>query len=189
MSMPRPPDGFAEFVAQTSPALLRRAWVLTGDAALAEDLLQTALASAWRRWSRVLSYDSPEAYVRRVLYTTYLSWWRRRWRREAPLADPPDRAAAGDHAGEIAEQDAVRRALARLSRQQRAIVALRYVEDLSVAETAAILSCSQNTVKVQASRALAKLRTDPQLRIDHLTEVQRARSELASPAARAEVLP
>ena len=72
----------------------------------------------------------------------------------------------------MAQQDAVRRALRGLSPQQRAIVALRYVEDLSVAETAAILSCSQNTVKVQASKALARLRADPQLQVTELMEVR-----------------
>lgn len=74
------PDDFAEFVAVRSPALLRAAWLLTGDAGRAEDLLQTALAKAWRRWTAVSAADSPEAYVRRVLFTTYVSWWRRRWR-------------------------------------------------------------------------------------------------------------
>lgn len=73
-------EGFAEFVAARSSGLLRRAWLLTGDAGKAEDLLQTVLAKAWRRWSAIVEGSSPEAYVRKALYTTYVSWWRRRWR-------------------------------------------------------------------------------------------------------------
>jgi RNA polymerase sigma-70 factor (sigma-E family) len=160
MSGPTPPDGFAQFVAERSAPLLRSAWLLTGDAARAEDLLQTSLASAWRRWSRI---DDPDAYVRRVLFTTYLSWWRRRWRGEYPAASPPEITASNDVEAETATRDAVRRALARLSPQQRAVVVLRYLEDLSVADTAAILGCSSGTVKVQAGRALAHLRDDPHL--------------------------
>src|SRR5688500_18850770 len=106
MPRPAPPDGFVEFVAGRSAPLLRSAWLLTGDAGRAEDLLQTALAAAWRRWNRI---DDPEAYVRRALFTTYLTWWRRRWRAEYPAQDPPERVATGDVAGEIATRDAVRR--------------------------------------------------------------------------------
>jgi RNA polymerase sigma-70 factor (sigma-E family) len=154
-------DQFAEFVAGRSPALLRSAWLLTGDAGRAEDLLQTALAAAWLRWPR-LAGGNPDAYVRRVLFSTYLSWRRRRWRFETPSPAPPDPGdRAVDVAGETAQRDAVRRALAGLSRQQRAVVVLRYVEDLSVAETADVLRCSEGTVRVQASRALAALRLSP----------------------------
>jgi len=158
-------DGFAEFVSARSGTLLRAAWLLTGDAGRAEDLLQTALAEVWPRWAQVVGGGSPEAYVRRVLFTTFLSWRRRRWRFEVPAAQPPDTGTDSDVAGEAAERDAVRRALARLSRQQRAVVVLRYVEDLSVAETAEVLCCSEPTVKVQAGRALAALRADPHMEV------------------------
>lgn len=158
-------DGFPEFVAARSGTLLRAAWLLTGDAGRAEDLLQTALAEVWPRWAQVVEGGSPEAYVRRVLFTTFLSWRRRRWRFEIPAAAPPDTGTGDDLAGEAAERDAVRRALARLSRQQRAVVVLRYVEDLSVSETAAVLRCSEATVKVQAGRALAALRADPHVEV------------------------
>lgn len=176
MQRPReltPPEGFAEFVAARSDALLRSAWLLTGDAGRAEDLLQTVLADVWRRWAAITGGGHPEAYVRRALFTTYVSWWRRRWRHEIP-GQPADRSASGDLAGESADRDAVRRALARLSRQQRAIVVLRYVEDLTVQRTAEVLGCSQNTVKVQASRALRMLRTDPNL---ELSAARRSPSE------------
>jgi RNA polymerase sigma-70 factor (sigma-E family) len=160
-----PPDGFADFVAARSAALLRTAWLLTGDAGRAEDLLQTALAATWRRWRQVAAGGRPEAYVRRAIVTAYLSWWRRRWRGEVPtaLAGEGAAAATADVAAEVAARDVVRRALARLSPQQRAVVVLRYVEDLSVADTAGVLGCSQATVKVQAHRGLQALRTDPDL--------------------------
>jgi RNA polymerase sigma-70 factor (sigma-E family) len=171
---PDAPAGFAEFVAARSSALLRSAWLLTGDQHMAEDLLQTALAASWRRWSGLASGGDPEWYVRRVLVNTYLSWRRRRWWREQPSALLPDRPSAEhDQAMAAADRDAVRRALARLTRQQRAVVVLRYAEDLSVVETAQLLGCSPNTVKVQASRALAVLRTDPDLRLPVTEEVPR----------------
>jgi RNA polymerase sigma-70 factor (sigma-E family) len=165
--MAGPPDGFAEFVAARSNALLRSAWLLTGDAGRAEDLLQTVLARAWRRWEGIAAGGQPEAYLRRALFTTYLSWWRRRWRAEVP-AVVPESARTGDLADESANRDAVRRALARLSRQQRAIVVLRYVEDLSVERTAELVGCSPATVRVQALRALRTLRTDPHLRLEEV---------------------
>ncbi len=175
--MPRDtaPDGFAEFVAARSGALLRAAWLLTGDRTAAEDLLQTALAEVWPKWRRISTGQSPEAYVRRVLLSTYLSGRRRRWHGEVPSgqvpdgAHAPDRGPAGhgpdgaDPAGGVGARDAVRRALARLSPQQRAVVVLRYLEDLSVDETARTIGCSAATVKVQAGRALAVLRSDPHL--------------------------
>ncbi|MFG2055285.1 SigE family RNA polymerase sigma factor [Micromonospora sp. NPDC048930] len=157
------PEGFAEFVTARSGALLRSAWLLTGDAGLAEDLLQTVLARAWRRWDRIAAGGAPEAYVRRALMTTYVSWWRRRWRVETPTASMPDPVAVGDVSGELAARDALQRALAGLSRQQRAVVVLRYAEDLSVEQTAEVLGCSPATVRVQAHRAIRALRANPQL--------------------------
>jgi RNA polymerase sigma-70 factor (sigma-E family) len=157
------PEDIAEFIAARSPSLLRTAWLLTGDVGRAEDLLQTVLARVWNRWPQISRGDDPEAYLRRVLYTTYLTWWRRRWRGEVPTAEPPDGADLLDLADSSAARDAVRRALARLSDRQRAVVVLRFVEDRSVAETAALLGCTDGTVKTQTSRALAVLRTDTDL--------------------------
>lgn len=165
MTTPAPPDGFAEFVAGRSAALLRAAWLLTGDNGKAEDLLQTALTATWRHWRQVTEGGNPEGYVRKALYNTYATWWRRRWRAELPTSELPEPQGGPDLADRQANSDAVRRALAKLSRQQRAIVVLRYVEDRTVAETAELLDCSHETVKVQAFRALAKLRTDPHLRL------------------------
>lgn len=157
------PVDFAEFVTARSHALLRAAWLLTGDDGKAEDLLQVALARSWRHWRRIAA-GNPEGYVRRVLFTTYLSAWRRQWRGEIPSAFPPDRAGPHDLAEALAARDGVRRALAGLTRRQRAVVVLRYVEDRSVLETADLLGCSEGTVKTLAFRALATLRADDTVR-------------------------
>lgn len=164
------PQGFTEFVADTSHRLLRAAWLLTGDAGRAEDLLQTVLTKAWRRWGRI-GTGNPEAYVRRMLFHTYATWWRRKWRGETPTDRLPDRPQSGDPASDAAERDRLIRALAKVSRQQHAILVLRFFEDLSVAETAETLGCSPATVTTQTSRALAVLRTDPHLLDNHTEEV------------------
>ncbi|HLL69740.1 MAG TPA: SigE family RNA polymerase sigma factor [Micromonosporaceae bacterium] len=171
--MPTPPDGFEEFVTARSPAMLRSAWLLTGDSYRAQDLLQTVLAQVWPRWQRIAAGGNPEAYVRQALFSTYMSWRRRRWRFEVPSTDLPEIGDHRDVAGDFATRDVVRRALARLSRQQRAVVVLRYVEDLSITATADVLGCSEGTVKVQAARALAALRADTDLRIPDVEEVAR----------------
>lgn len=154
---------FSDFVASSSRAMLRSAWLLTGDAARAEDLLQTALARLWPRWRRVADGGNPEAYLRRMLYTTYLSWWRRRWRDEIATADLPDLPDARDVGSEVTGREAVRAALAALSPQQRAVIVLRFVDDRSVEETAQQLGCSSATVKTHSARALAALRANPAL--------------------------
>src|SRR5690348_10612989 len=94
--------GFARFVEARERALQRTAWLLTGDWALAEDLVQTALVRAWPRWERILRRDDPEIYVRRVMLNTWSTWYRRKWRGERPAAAMPDSAAAGDIAAEVA---------------------------------------------------------------------------------------
>lgn len=151
---------FREFVVTRSPALLRSAYLLTGDLGKAEDLLQTALAKTWPRWSRVNRDGSGEAYVRRVLYNTYATWWQRRWRAEVPTATMPDRAGRDAYAS-IDERAELMRALGQLSAGQRAVVVLRFFEDRTEAETAELLDCSVGTVKSQCARALARLRTSP----------------------------
>ncbi|KRF42652.1 RNA polymerase subunit sigma-70 [Terrabacter sp. Soil811] len=155
---------FDDFVATRSTRLLRTAYLLTHDRALAEDLVQTSLAKAWFAWGRI--DGQPDAYVRRVMVNTYSSWWRRRWNGEVATAELPERAAAAGHRPEdvrVDDRTDLWRALARLPRRQRAVVVLRFYEDLSEIETAEILQCSVGTVKSQASRALAKLRLDPTL--------------------------
>ncbi|MFC0003976.1 SigE family RNA polymerase sigma factor [Micromonospora siamensis] len=156
-----PPDGFDEFVISRSPRLLRTAYLLTHDRALAEDLLQTALARAWEAWSRV--QGDPEPYVRRILVNTYASWWRRRWTGERPTGELPEPPAEPDPHTRFDDREQLWRALGRLPRRQRAVLVLRYFEDLSEAEIADTLGCSPGTVKSQASKALAKLRLDETL--------------------------
>jgi RNA polymerase sigma-70 factor (sigma-E family) len=146
---------FDGFVAARSSALLRTAYLLTRDFATAEDLLQTALAKSWFAWRRI--DGPPEAYVRKVLVTTYATWWRRRWRGEEPTAELPEVPGA-DGTGPVDERDLLWRAVGQLPRQQRAIVVLRYYEDLSETEIAATLGISVGTVKSGASRALTALR-------------------------------
>ncbi|WP_245993579.1 SigE family RNA polymerase sigma factor [Nocardioides immobilis] len=152
-------DGFDAFVAARGDALWRSAWLLTGDHQLAEDLVQTALAKSWRAWARV-GPDSFEAYVRRVLFTTYISWWRRKWRGERPTAELPEKATTTVDTD--ARNDLVA-ALADLPRGQKAVVVLRYFEDLTEQQTADVLGINVGTVKSQCSRALTALRSSPRL--------------------------
>jgi RNA polymerase sigma-70 factor (sigma-E family) len=123
--------------------------------------LQTALARAWEAWRRI--EGDPEPYVRRIIVNANASWWRRRWRGEVPTADLPEVAAEADRYSGLDDRDHLWRALGRLPPRQRAILVLRYFEDLSDAEIADVLHCSVGTVKSQASRAVAKLRLDETL--------------------------
>ena len=95
-------EGFVQFVAARQRSLQRTAWLLTGDWALAEDLVQTALVRSWPRWERIRRRDDPEIYVRRAMVNTWSSWRRRRWRSEHPSGAVPDGPAAGDLAAEAA---------------------------------------------------------------------------------------
>jgi RNA polymerase sigma-70 factor (sigma-E family) len=152
---------FDDFVATRGAALQRTACLLTGDWALAEDLLQTALARAYPRWDRIVR-DDPEAYVRKVIVNTWSSWWRRKWRGEQPTSELPEAAAPDDYV-DADRRQAVRRALATLPPRQRAVVVLRFHEDMSESQVAALLDISVGTVKSQTAKAMAKLRTDTAL--------------------------
>jgi RNA polymerase sigma-70 factor (sigma-E family) len=146
---------FDEFVVARSPALLRTAYLLTRDPQLAEDLLQTALTKAWFAWNRI--DGDPEPYVRRILVNASVSWWRKHWTHETPIQLVPEPAPGADSSVDVHD---LMEALGRLPRRQRAVVVLRYVEDRTEADTAALLGCSVGTVKSQCSKALAKLRAD-----------------------------
>lgn len=164
---------FEEFVAARGQDLWRSAWLLTGDAHKAEDLLQTALVKAWRRWSTIARDGSVEGYVRRALVTTYTDWWRRSWTGEIPTAELPE-GARTDHAGAQVElRHDVLAALASLTRGQRAVIVVRYFDDLTEAQTAEALGCSVGTVKSQSARAMAALRTSPLLQYDDGDEEER----------------
>jgi RNA polymerase sigma-70 factor (sigma-E family) len=150
---------FDEFVTARSRALLRTAYLLTHDHALAEDLLQTSLAKAWFAWKRI--QGEPEPYVRKILVNTYATWWRRKWNGEQPIETLPEPSAR--HGDEDTEPTDLWTAMERLPRRMRAVIVLRYFEDLTEAQTADVLGCSVGTVKSQTSKALAKLRIDPAL--------------------------
>ncbi len=152
------PEGFREFVGARSGALVRSAWLLTGDEAEAEDLVQTALAKTWSRWSGVVRQDAPEAYVRRVMLSTFLTWRRRRWRGELSVAAVPERADPRDAFAGVDLRPSVQAALRGLPPRQRAVIVLRFFDDLTEAQTADVLGCSVGTVKSQSAKALAKLR-------------------------------
>jgi RNA polymerase sigma-70 factor (sigma-E family) len=152
---------FTQFVRDRTPALFRVAYALTGEQHGAEDLLQMAFARAASRWSRI--HGDPEAYVRRVLYHQHISRWRYRRRRpETLMADLPEGGHLGTSQPDPADQTVtrlrLRMALRALPPRQRAVVVLRYLEDLSEREVADVLGCSTGTVASQASRALARLR-------------------------------
>jgi RNA polymerase sigma-70 factor (sigma-E family) len=157
------PDGFREFVVARSAALVRSAVLLTGDEALAQDLVQAALAKTWSRWARVVRQDAPEAYVRAVMVSTFLTWNRRRWRAEQPVAEVPERDSPRDDFAAADLRSCVLGAVRGLAPRQRAVVVLRYFDDLTEPQVAAVLGCSVGTVKSQSAKALLALRACPQL--------------------------
>lgn len=159
-------EDFRSYVAARSPALLRTAYALTGSRTDAEDLLQTALAKTYLSWERIREQQAIDGYVRRVMVNTRTSWWRRRKLDEQPAAELPERTDGRDAVDDFALHDALWAALAGLSKRQRAMVVLRYYEDLSEAETAAVMGVSVGTVKSTTSRALARLRGTSGLRDD-----------------------
>lgn len=151
---------FEAFVAARSDELMRVALTLTGDRGHAEDLVQTALLKACRHWGRIARED-PYPYVRRIVVTSAAGWRRQRSTSEiVALPAPEARREAGrpDESDRIAERDAMSTALATLPPRMRAVLFLRYGEDLSEAATAEALGCSVHTVKSQTARGLARLR-------------------------------
>jgi RNA polymerase sigma-70 factor (ECF subfamily) len=150
-------EEFRDFVAARSAALLRTAYLLAGDWATAEDLLQTALTKTYLAWKRLGEIDAVEPYARRVLVNTATSWWRRRWHGEKPTEVLPERAAP-DRMEEQLERDVLWQHVKALPARQRAVLVLRFYEDMSEAQTAALLNISPGTVKSQTSRALTTLR-------------------------------
>lgn len=159
-----PPETFEEFVRACTHRLFGAACLLaSGDRARAEDLVAETLARVYLAWPR-LRHGDAYGYARRTLVNLHTDWWRGRLRRREVITDhPPDRAGAGDPAGEVARRDGVTRSLARLTRRERAVVVLRYFLDLTEQQTAAELGISVGTVKSANARALAKLRVAPDL--------------------------
>lgn len=156
-------SSFDDFVAGSSARLFTTARLLTGGhRAEAEDLLQGAYERAYRRWRRISQRADPERYVRQILVNASIDRWRRLRRHpESPLAASgagPGAADTTDTAAAVADRDLVLRGLAALPPRQRAVLVLRYFEDLSEAQTALMLGCSVGTVKSQTARGLARLR-------------------------------
>jgi len=151
-------DEFAAYMAARQPSLLRTAYLLTGDRHAAEDLVQTAFAKLYLAWDKVERREAIDGYVRRILVNEHTSLWRRGWKRnEVAAGDPPEQDVRDRHdEGDVA---AVWAFVQTLPRKQRAVIVLRYYEDLSEAETARVLGISVGTVKSQASRALAAMRS------------------------------
>jgi RNA polymerase sigma-70 factor (sigma-E family) len=148
-------DDFDQFVAASATRLLRAAYAMTGDRGAAEDLVQEVLERLYVAWPRI---DDPLAYSRRALVNQSTNRWRHRRRHpETALTEQHDRAAF-DVTGRSDERDAVVRAIATLPPRQRAVIVLRFLDDLSEADTAVVLGCSVGTVKSQTSRALGRLR-------------------------------
>ena len=145
-----------EFVSARGAALSRTAYLLTGDHQAAEDLVQETYVVLVRRWQKSGSVD-PEAYVRRILYSRFVDGWRRRRLTEIPTASPPD-AEGGDETTAVDTRLTLREALARLTPRQRAVLVLRFYEDLTEVQAAAALGVSPNTVKSQTRLALQRLR-------------------------------
>lgn len=153
---------FDRYVDERGGELWRAAWSLTGDRHHAEDLVQAALAKTWRRYP---SFDNDrhfEAYVRTTIVRTYVSWWRRlSWRSESATDVGPSADVVADD--QSAERADLRRALAHLPRMQRVVLVLRYVEDLTIKETAEQLGIPEGTVASHGRRGLAALRLSPHL--------------------------
>lgn len=155
-------DEFAAWAARVWPGLVRSAVGLGCSLADAEDVAQTTLLKACAAWTRVRAADDRDAYTYRILLNATRDSWRRPWRREHAVEQPPD-SAVHDRIADVEAADALRRALARLSRPHREVVVLRHLVQLSEAQTAAALGIAPGTVKSRLSRALAALAGDTHL--------------------------
>ena len=155
-------DAFRGFVAARGHALIRTAYLLTGDQQLAEDLVQTALERAVRHWSSIRDVGAAEAYVRRTMYRENISLWRRRRLTELPAPDVPEPRTehdGGDPAARLPDRLAMRDALMHLGKRQRTVLVLRYFEDLTEQQVADLLGISVGTVKSQSHKALRAMRS------------------------------
>lgn len=151
---------FEEFAEGRLAAVLRFAAVLTGDRALAEDVVQEVLIRTHARWRKIGRLDHPESYIRKMIVNEFISSKRRTWRFVPAGSEMPDVAPAPDHASRHAERDALLAEIGKLPRRQRAVLVLRYYEGLSDTEIADVLGCAPGTIRGYASRALAALRVE-----------------------------
>jgi RNA polymerase sigma-70 factor (sigma-E family) len=155
-------DDFDDYVRANGAGLLRFAYLLCGDAHRAEDFVQEALVRCHRRWARIERDCGPDAYVRKAILRQYLSWRRRRSAGERVVARVRDHPADPDATQRVVDQDALLRVLARLPRRQRAVLVLRFYEDLPDDRIAEALGCSRATVRVHARRGMEWLRRHPE---------------------------
>lgn len=163
-------DDFRGFVAANGPALLRVAYVLTGDRHRAEDLVQSVLTKLVTRWERIDKHGHAEQYARTMLYREFCSWWRTRRNQEIPRDNLPDGPVA-DFADAADLRLVLEGALLQLTPRQRAMLTLRFFEDRSEIETAEILDCAVGTVKSQTHKALRRLRSIvPELALSGIEE-------------------
>jgi RNA polymerase sigma-70 factor (sigma-E family) len=150
--------GFDEFVEARAAALHRSAYLLTGSWQSGEDLVQSALAVTWSHWRTVRDPGAAEAYTRRVMVRLASAGWRRKWRGEIPTAELPDSAGVIDDYANADRRSMLQAALRRLPARQRAVVVLRFYDDMTEAQAAEAMRCPVGTVKSLTSRALARLR-------------------------------
>lgn len=151
-------EEFTEYVQARWGALYRTAFLLVGDHGSAEDLVQTTLTKAYVAWGRIRATEAADGYVRRVMVMTAVSWWRRKsWRAERPAVDVPIAPVpAADDA--VTRREWIWSEIAKLPPRQRAIIVLRFYEDLSEQQIAQVMECSTGTVKSQAHAAMRTLR-------------------------------
>lgn len=156
-------DEFSAFVKARGTSLYRLATLLAGNPSDGEDLLQIVLEKTYRRWDRLEAISTPEAYVRQALVNAARSHWRLQFRRhERVVDDLPDAGVTGAEDAMLVRHSLLK-ALSRLTRQQRAVIVLRYFADQNEAEVAKLLGCSVGSVKAHSSRGLQRLRQDFQL--------------------------
>lgn len=149
---------FTSYVRARQDALIRFAYLVSTDVEAAKDLVQIALTKAYLHWDRVTALDAPDAYIRKIIVNEHMSWWRPAWRRREVISSPLV-AFSNQTALENHPHDAELWAqIVALSPMQRAIVVLRFYEDLTEAQTADCLGCSIGTVKTHSSRAMERLR-------------------------------
>jgi RNA polymerase sigma-70 factor (sigma-E family) len=147
---------FRDYVVARLPALRRSAYLLCGESHHADDLVSIAIGKLFRSWRKVRRLEQPDAYVRRMLVNAWLDERRRPWRRELSTDTPPEPPPRGEE--DVAERLTLLQFLDRLPARRRAVLVLRFLDDLSVEETAAVLGCATGTVKTHTSRGLADLR-------------------------------
>jgi RNA polymerase sigma-70 factor (sigma-E family) len=158
-------EEFAEFVVARQSHMLRTAYLLCNDRQFAEDIVQQILEKLYVAWPKVAAARSPDAYVRKAIMNLYLDEMRRAWRhRERSNADPTD-GRSELRPPPLDDRVDLARALSRLPKRQRMVLILRFAEDLSVAETAAVMGCAEGTVKAHTAAGIRALRQTAEMEL------------------------